>query len=210
VKRSERFGAILLALIFVAVVFSISASIFSLSEMIKIQSEIKNLRLQISKVQRDLSDRIGRVEDLIGPNSPLDKYINDLSYVKNLLSDLENIERILSEIPEDPTSGYFRVLVVGSEKVWFEIGKGEKKYFAEELFPGLSKERFYYFKAPNVDLKYIVPVAADSYITIGKPGRVYLIFFGVGVPGKRPVKIVHLENSHYRSLKDDFKLYIPK
>ena len=208
-KRTERTGIFLVSLVFTAVVFSLVASIFSIYEMARVGEELKKIKKDVEKVRSDLSDRIKRVEELIGPNSPLDRYINDLSYVRGLLSDLENIERILSELPEDPTSGYFRVLVVGSEKVWFEVGKGKKKYFAEELFPGISSERFYYFKPPNVDLKFIVPISADSYVTVGKPSRVYLIFFGVGVPGKRPVKIVKLEKKHYDSIKDDFHLYIP-
>ncbi len=208
-RRSERTGILFVSLVFTAVVFSIVASVFSLYEMARVGEEIRRIKKNIERIKSDLSDRLSRIEELIGPNSPLDKYINDLSYVRNLLSDLENVERMISELPEDPTTGYFRVLVIGSEKVWFEVGKGKRKYFAQELFPGISSERFYYFKPPNVDLKFVVPIPPDSYITVGKPSRVYLIFFGVGVPGKRPVKIVKLDKKHYDSIKDDFNLYIP-
>ena len=209
-RREEKLGSLLFALIVTALVVVITVSIFTAYSVMKIEERVDDLERRLEKVKADLSDRIGRVEDLIGPNSPIDKYINDLSYVKGLLSDLKNIERILSELPEDPTSGYFRVLVIGSEKVWFEVGKGKKRYFADELFPGLSPQRFYYFKPPNVELDYVVPIPPDSYVTIGKPGRVFLVFFGVGIPGKRPVKIVKLDKNHYESLKDAFNLYIPR
>ncbi len=208
-RRSESIGAVLTAGALVALVVSLTVAIFSYKEMMSLKVEVVSLKKELVNVKSSLSKRIGRVEDLIGPNSPIDKYINDVSYVKGILSDLDNIKRILSEMPEDPTSGYFRVLVVGSEKVWFEVGKGSKKYFAEELFPGLSPERFYYFKPPNVDLDYIIPVSSDSYVVVGKPGRVFLIFFGVGVPGKRPVKIVQLNERRYSSLQKSFNLYIP-
>ncbi len=208
-KKTESSRNLLLAGAFTAVVLAAVISLFAFKELVDVRRELLSLRSAISKVKSELSTRISRVEDLIGPNSPIDKYISDMSYVKGVLSDLDNIKRILSEMPDDPTSGYFRVLVIGSEKVWFEVGKGNKKYFAEELFPGLSPERFYYFKSPNVDLDYIVSVPSDSYISIGKPGRVFLIFFGVGVPGKRPVKIVELEEKYYPSLRSSFHLYIP-
>ena len=208
-RRSESVGALLVAGALVAIVVSLAVSIFTLKEIVALKAEVSSFKKEIADVKSGLSRRIGRIEDLIGPNSPIDKYINDVSYVKGILSDLDNIKRILSEMPEDPTSGYFRVLVIGSEKVWFEVGKGNKKYFAQELFPGLSPERFYYFKPPNVDLDYIIPVPSDSYVVVGKPGRVFLIFFGVGVPGKRPVKIVQLSEKRYPSLQKSFNLYIP-
>ncbi len=173
-------------------------------------SEVRELRAELNRLKSDFSKRIGRVEDLIGPNSPLDKYINDVNYLKNILSDLSTVEKALADFSDDPRRGYFRVLVIGSEKVWFEIEHSGRKIFASELFPGLSPYKFYYFKPPNVSIGYVVDVPPDSSIVVGIPDRVFLIFFGVGTSQARPVKIVKLTETYYKNLKESFKLYIPK
>ncbi len=209
-RRSWGESSRLLALVITLAFFSAAVSSISVVMLRSFKAEIDALKNSISTVKSSLGERISAVEELIGPNSPLDRYITDLSYVKNVLSDLKNFEQILSDITDDPRAGYFRVLVAGTEKVWFEIERKGRKIFATEMFPGISPYKFYYFKAPNVSLEYIVDVPPDSSITVGKPGRVYLIFFGVGTPKARPVKVVKLTKTYYPYLKSAFNLYIPK
>ncbi len=209
-KSSDSKATLLLSLLIVALFFSITISVISFYKLYTCTKGLDSLKKELSKTKSELSKRIGRVEDLVGPNSPLDRYINDFHYVKNVLSDLKNFEKIISELDDNPRSGYFKVLVVGAQKVWFEVEGNGKKLFAGELFPGISPYKFYYFKAPDAMLDYIIKVPPSASITVGKPDRVFLIFFGVGTSAERPVKIVKLSKTRYVNIEKSFNLYIPK
>ena len=210
VKRYWFESSKFVAAVVVVLIFTLFLSFLTFFKLREYVDRVNALEGKIAKLRSEMNERIGRVEDLIGPNSPLDHYINDVNFLKNMLGDLKVVERILSDLPGDPTRGYFRVLVVGTEKVWFEVDHGRRKIFASELFPGLSPYKFYYFKPPMASLDYIVSVPPDSSVIVGKPGRVFLIFFGVGTHRARPVKIVKLSNTKYVNLQKSFNLYIPK
>ncbi|MCD6450372.1 MAG: hypothetical protein J7L34_07700, partial [Thermotogaceae bacterium] len=149
-RSSENKAILLISLLIVGLFFSVVISTVTFYKLYSCTRDIKKLTAELNKTKAALSERIGRVEDLVGPNSPLDRYINDFYYVKNVLSDLKSFERIISELDDNPKSGYFKVLVVGTEKVWFEVEGYGRKLFASELFPGISPYKFYYFKAPDV------------------------------------------------------------
>ncbi len=209
-RRSWSSSSRFIALIITVVFFAAAISVVSFVMLVSFRSEIDSLRNHVESVKKSLGSRISAVEELIGPNSPLDRYITDMTYVKNVLSDLKAFEKMLSDVTDDPRAGYFRVLVAGTEKVWFEIDYGKKKLFATEMFPGVSPYKFYYFKAPNVSLEYIVDIPPDSSLVVGKTDRVYLIIYGVGTPRARPVKVVKLTKTYYPSIRRAFNLYIPK
>ncbi len=195
------------AIIFGIVFLFIFAAVTSVYKIWKLESELK--RIEREEIE-NLSERLKRLEKLLGPDSPLSEYIVDLNYVSNVLKDLKILEKALADRNDDVRSAYFRVLIIGEEKVWISIGKGGKTYFAQNSLPGLLPYKFYYFKPPSLDLDYIKVVPKDVSVTVGKPNRVFLIFFGVGTGAKRPVKIVKLTRTHYNSLKDDFHLTIPE
>ncbi len=209
-KRRRRKPAseyIVPALTFGIIFLAIFTSAVAILKIWKLESEINAIRKMI---HTDLSKRISNLEKLLGPDSPLAEYIVDLNYVSNVLKDLKVIEKALADRNDDVRSAYFRVLIIGEEKVWISMDKAGKTYFAQNSLPGLLPYKFYYFKPPNLDLDYIRIVPKDVAITVGKPNRVFLIFFGVGTGVKRPVKIVKLTRTRYNSLKDDFHLTIPE
>jgi hypothetical protein len=100
------------------------------------------------------------------------------------------------------------VFVIGNESSWFTVKKGDQTYFSRELRPGLSKYKFYYFKEPRIKTDYDIIVSNDSDIVIGKPGRVYLLFFGVG-SSFHPTKVVYIDTMKVENLRKTFSLYIP-
>ncbi len=205
--RTSHLTVVILISIFLLMVVGISVLTV---KVWRLESEIEKLRSSSERSVNSLSKRIEKIEKLLGPNSALSKYIVDVNYVSDILKDVETIKKAIVEGEDDPTSAYFRVLVIGYDMVWFSLKKGDKVYFAKNCKPGLLPYKFYYFKPPPVYLDYIVRIPKDVSVTVGKPNRVFLIFFGVGSGGRRPVKIVKLTKTFYRSLVDDFHLYVPE
>jgi len=100
------------------------------------------------------------------------------------------------------------VFVVGNETSWFTVKDKEKTYFSGELKPGLSNYRFFYFKEPRIKTNYDIIVPPNATITVGKAGKVYLLFYGVGSKF-HPTKVVQLTETSYENFAAKFSLYIP-
>jgi len=182
-RRSTGSEGVAVALILGVIILSLILSISAVIAVWRLKVDI--IRLERKTVGR-LEKRIENLENLLGPDSPLSEYIVNVNYVTNMLRDFRTIEKALAENVEDIRSAYFRILVIGEERVWISIKKDGKTYFADNCLPGLLPYKFYYFKPPNVKLDYVKVVPSDAGITVGKPNRVFLIFFGVGSGGSRP------------------------
>ncbi|MEN3008075.1 MAG: hypothetical protein ABDH53_03310 [Pseudothermotoga sp.] len=167
-----------------------------------------NEKLIISLTQKidSLANRVLKLEELLKPGTGIEKLITSANYLSSMSTDLE---RILEELTDDPTTGYIRLFVIGQENVWITFRKGNEVYFSRELKPGLAPYRFYYFKEPTIQTQYSVKVPRDCSITIGKPGTVYFLIYGVGTT-KHPTKVVIWKDAKVENLEKDFSLYIPK
>ncbi|WP_228288190.1 hypothetical protein [Thermosipho ferrireducens] len=141
----------------------------------------------------------------LGPNSLIDKYILSTNYLRNLGVDLEYV---LSNLEDTPDTGYFMLFVIGDEPSWVTIKKGDTTYFSREIKPGLSKYKFYYFKEPRIKTDYDIKISADSDIVVGKPGKVYMLVFGVGVK-YHPTKVVFINEYKITNIRKKFNLYVP-
>ncbi len=167
-----------------------------------------NEKMIASLTQRidSLTNRLSKLEELLKPGSGIEKLIASANYLSNLSVDLE---RILEELTDDPTTGYIRLFVIGQENVWVTFRKGNEVYFSRELKPGLAPYKFYYFKEPSIQTQYSVKIPRDCSITIGKPGTVYFLVYGVGTT-RHPTKVVIWKDARVENLERDFSLYIPR
>ncbi|AJC73876.1 hypothetical protein AJ81_06365 [Pseudothermotoga hypogea DSM 11164 = NBRC 106472] len=165
----------------------------------------KNLAALSQKIDT-LSSRISKIEELLKAGTGIEKIITSANYLSNLSVDLE---RILEEMVDDPTTGYIRLFVIGQENVWVTFRKGNEIYFSRELKPGLAPYKFYYFKEPSIQTQYSIKIPRDCTIVIGKPGTVYFLVYGVGTT-KHPTKVVIWKEPRVENLERDFSLYIPR
>jgi hypothetical protein len=170
----------------------------------KKQSE-RNL-LALSQKIDTLSNRVSKLEELLKAGTGIERIITSANYLSNLSVDLE---RIIEELTDDPTTGYIRLFVIGQDNVWVTFRKGNEVYFSRELKPGLAPYKFYYFKEPSIQTQYSIKVPRDCSIVLGKPGVVYFLVYGVGT-SKHPTKVVIWKDSRVENLERDFSLYIPK
>ncbi len=205
-KRSEFLVSFLVLLFIIALISGLALSAFSFFYYVKQrknqEASIENLNKKISA----LSERISKLESSIGANSVIDKYISAANFLSNTSVDLE---KIVEELYDDPTTGYIRLFVMGQENVWVTFKKGDTTYFSRELKPGLAPYKFYYFKSPAIQTQYAIQVPKDCTIVIGKPGTVCFLVYGVGTK-QHPTKIVTWKDTKVNNLETDFSLYIPK
>lgn len=205
-KKGEFWVAFILFFLIIAMIGSIILSIVSFVYYTKQKDNMEKISANLEKKLSELGERVARVENLVGPNSVIDKYITSANFLMNTSVDLE---KVVEEIFDDPTTGYLRLFVVGNESVWITIKKGDSTYFSKELKPGLAPYKLYYFKEPNIQTQYSMRIPSDSTIVIGKPGYVYFLVYGVGT-SKHPTKVVQWKESRIDNLAKDFSLYIPK
>ncbi|MEJ5228660.1 MAG: hypothetical protein WHT65_01540 [Pseudothermotoga sp.] len=205
-KRREFLVSFLVFLFIVALVCGSVLSIFSFVYYVKQRKQQDVVVASLEKKINTLNDRISKLETSFGPNSVLDKYISAANFLSNTSTDLE---RIVEELYDDPTTGYLRLFVMGQENVWVTFRKGETVYFSKELKPGLAPYKFYYFKTPPIQTQYSLQVPKDCSIVIGKPGMVCFLIYGVGTK-QHPTKVVTWKDARVSNLESDFSLYIPK
>lgn len=171
----------------------------------KILNDYNALKNYVESKLSAYETKIKELESKLGPNSVIDKYILSFNYLKNFGVDLEHV---LDNLEYEPGTGYFMVFVVGNESSWLTVKDGNKTYFSKEIYPGLSKYKFYYFKEPRILTDYDVVVSPDVSIVVGKPGRVYLLFYGVGT-SYHPTKIVKVDEMKVNNIMKTYNLYVP-
>jgi len=205
-KRSEFLVSFLVFLFIVALIAGLALSVFSFFYYVKQRKNQEALVENLNKKITALSERISKLETFMGPNSMIDKYISAANFLSNTSNDLE---RIIEELHDDPTTGYMRIFVMGQENVWVTFKKGETTYFSRELKPGLAPYKFYYFKTPAIQTQYSVQIPRDCSVVLGKPGMVCFLIYGVGTK-QHPTKVVTWKDTRVNNLETDFSLYIPK
>ncbi|MCS7175314.1 hypothetical protein [Pseudothermotoga sp.] len=205
-KRGEFLANFLVFLVISVFVCGFVLSIVSFFYYLSQKKNNEKLIISLTQKIDSLANRVLKLEELLKPGTGIEKLITSANYLSSMSTDLE---RILEELTDDPTTGYIRLFVIGQENVWVTFRKGNEVYFSRELKPGLAPYRFYYFKEPTIQTQYSVKVPRDCSITIGKPGTVYFLIYGVGTT-KHPTKVVIWKDAKVENLEKDFSLYIPK
>ncbi|MFN4223998.1 MAG: hypothetical protein ACK4E1_04265 [Fervidobacterium nodosum] len=198
---SSFFGILFLLIVIVSVVLSLGNFI----RYREILQKYDQLKKYVDNKVLEMNEQLEQTKTLIGPNSVIDKYISASTHLKEFGYDFE---KILTTINDDPTTGYFMMFVVGNESVWVTVKDKDNTYFSKEVQPGLSNYRFFYFKEPKIKTNYDIIIPPESTITVGKTGKVYLLFYGVGLRF-HPTKVVQLTDLTYENIATKFSLYIP-
>lgn len=198
------FGLTLIA----ASIFSFIFGTVALTKSASVQRELATLKTsidgKISESTSDLTARVDSVSDMVSGGGLLEQYISAGNYLKNSTTDLD---AIITELQSTADRPYFRIFVAGTQETWI----GFKKHVNDEVYayqkafkPGLSTEKFYYFKDPLVQTNYTVRIGSDASIRTATPEAVYLIFtaFNSG-------KLVNLSEVETKDLAKSFNLYIP-
>jgi len=207
-SRKRESSLLIYIFIFSLILIFVISVVLSISNFFRYRNllgEYNSLKKYVNEKLSNYELKLNDLQAKLGPNSLVDKYILSANYMNNFGVDLEYI---MSNLEDDPGTGYFMVFVIGNESSWFTVKKGDQTYFSRELRPGLSKYKFYYFKEPRIKTDYDIIVSNDSDIVIGKPGRVYLLFFGVG-SSFHPTKVVYIDTMKVENLRKTFSLYIP-
>lgn len=204
-KKSNILPSFFGTLFFVIVIISIVLSVGNFVRYRETLQKYNELKRYVDTKVENVYKELESVKQFFGPNSVLDKYIAASNHLRDFGYDFE---KVLSNISDDPTTGYFMVFVAGNESTWFTIKDQSKTYFSGELKPGLSNQRFFYYKEPKIKTNYDIIVPPEATIVVGKPGKVYLLFFGVGVRF-HPTKVVQIVENTYEKFADKFSLYIP-
>lgn len=205
-KRNDFLTSFLVFLLISVFVCGFALSIVSFFYYLNQRKENEKMIATLAQKIEALSGRISKIEELLKPGSGFEKVITSANYLSNLSLDLE---RVLEELVDDPTTGYIRLFVIGQENVWVTFKRGDQTYFSRELKPGLAPYKFYYFKEPAIQTQYSIKIPRDCSIVIGKPGMVYFLVYGVGTK-KHPTKVVIWKEAKVQNLEKDFSLYIPK
>jgi cell division protein FtsL len=204
-KKTKDFSSFFGMLFFTIVIVSVILSVGNFVRYSQLLKQYNELKEYVNNKVSEMKAENEKLKDLLAPNSLVDKYIAAANYLRDFGYDFE---KILVALNDDPTTGYFMVFVVGNETSWFTVKDKEKTYFSGELKPGLSNYRFFYFKEPRIKTNYDIIVPPNATITVGKAGKVCLLFYGVGLR-YHPTKVVQLTETSYENFAAKFSLYIP-
>ncbi|HNU24206.1 MAG TPA: hypothetical protein PKN37_08040 [Mesotoga sp.] len=206
-RRTSPALAIGLFLIMAAIIGFIF-SLIAINKVGQMEAELTQMRKQYDQellsIEDDFKAKLASVERLLGSGGTLEQYIVAKNFLSNTTVDLE---AIITEAQKASDRPYFRVFVTGTKDIWVGIKKAstDSGYFFQKNFkPGLSQEKFYYFKNPEVETKYTIMVGKDAYLRTGAPESVYLIFFGFDSG-----KLVRMPSVEITNLSKDLNLYIP-
>ncbi|MFN3692333.1 MAG: hypothetical protein ACK4R7_05535, partial [Fervidobacterium sp.] len=134
-KKSNVLPSFLGMLFLVIIVISVILSVGNFVRYREVLQKFSELKKYVDSKVENIYTELENTKQLFGPNSVLDKYIAASNHLRDFGYDFE---KILSNISDDPTTGYFVVFVAGNESTWFTIKDQSKTYFSGELKPGLS------------------------------------------------------------------------
>ncbi|HAA85852.1 MAG TPA: hypothetical protein DCE14_05810 [Kosmotogaceae bacterium] len=193
------------------IIMSVVAFAFSLAAIqrsAKIAREFASLENSVLRNLQDttaeVTSQIDSLRSLLVSGGMLEQHIVAREFLQNAQRDLD---LILTELQEESDRPYFRVFVTGNRDVWigFKRSAADAAYTFQKTFsPGLSDEKFFYFKEPLVETKYTVMLSREAYIRTASPENVYLIFSGFGSG-----KLVVMPSVEVTNIGQRFDLYIP-
>lgn len=177
--RLSFFGILVLMAALISLIFS-TYNLFVLDsfkdELARTQNVLTN---KINDLNVKFEDKLKDINRFLGPQGIIDKYIVASNIIMNEKTD---IARILTEIQDDEKTGYFRIFISGPEKVWVGIkAPGSQTYiYQKEFLPGLSEEKFYFFKKPPIETAFTIEIPKEISIRTGDPIRTYLLLNYLG------------------------------
>lgn len=192
----------------IAAILSFVFGMVAITKSAKVQKEFNNLKASIdrrlSETTAELTARVDSVSDMVSGGGLLEQYIVAKNYLENAATDLDEI---ITELQNTKDRPYFRIFITGNEEMWIGVKKhvNDEAYGYQKVFrPGLSTEKFYYFKDPLVQTAYTIRVGTDATIRAAAPESVYLIFYGFSSG-----KMVNLTEVETLNIAKTFNLYIP-
>ena len=207
-KRSVSLATFLGMFIIIAAIVAFILSLTALKTAEELRIKIDELDKQLSSSYSEFTTRIENEVDslksIITGGGLVEKFIIASKFLESFENDLDAVFTELQNAPDRP---YFRIFVTGKDDVWigFKTNKDETKYAYQRIFsPGLSQEKFFYFKPPELETKYTITLPKDAYIRVAKPNSVYLIFYGFNSG-----KLVKMPSAEVINLSEEFDLYIP-
>ncbi len=206
-KKVIRSGnPVLVTLLLISLFFSFFSfyKIFDMSE-----STRKRLDLMSEKYNGNYSELKKQIEEnkkLLEPDGIIDKFIT----AANLVEDYSvGIDQIIdtAQSASFKNVGFMKIFISGSEPVWVSIkGSDGKTYFAENVNPGLSKQSFYYYKSPSIQIEDIdYSISSNFEITSGNFDRTYLMFFNFG-----STKLVKMDKQKIANPAKVYDIWLPK
>ena len=177
IKRGGTFVLFLISVVILSLIFS-AYSVFTIRSLKDELARTQNvLSRKIEEKTAKMEDDIENLKRLLGPKGVMDRYISAANVLMNYGVDLE---RIITEIQDDGGTGYFRIFISGPKRVWVGLRSGGKYVVQKEFPPGLSKEKFYFFKSPKVKTKYTVSIPKNFSLITGDPQRTYVLLNYLG------------------------------
>ncbi|AFK06347.1 MULTISPECIES: hypothetical protein [Mesotoga] len=208
-KRRRTSPALSIGLFLImAAIIGFVFSLISINRVGQMKAELSQMRRQydedLKAIEDDFEAKLASVERLLGSGGTLEQYIVAKNFLSNYAIDLETI---ITEAQSSSDRPYFRIFVTGTKEVWVGVKKNSADtayFFQKNLKPGLSQEKFFYFKNPEIETKYTVMVGRDAYVRSGAPENIYLLFFGFGSG-----KLVKMPSVEITNISEALDLYIP-
>ena len=193
IRRGGTFVLFLLSVAILSLIFS-GYAIFAIRSLKDELARTQNvLNRKIEEKTSKLGDDVENLKRLLGPKGVMDRYISAANVLLNYSVDLD---KIITEIQEDRGTGYFRIFISGPKRVWVGLRSGGKYIVQKEFTPGLSNEKFYFFKSPGVKTKYTVTVPKNISLVTGDPQRTYILLNYLG--SYKVVRVADLVKSGIR------------
>ncbi len=197
-------GLTLIIMSVVAFVFSLAA-IQRSAEVARRFASLENRMLRsFQETTSELTSQVESLRSLLVAGGILEQHIVAREFLQNAQRDLDII---LTELQDSSDRPYFRVFVTGNRDVWigFKRRAADGTYtFQKNFSPGLSDEKFFYFKEPLVETNYTIMLSREAYIRTASPENVYLIFSGFDSG-----KLVVMPSVEVSNIGQRFNLYIP-
>lgn len=192
----------------ILIVISIIALLLALGTEIRMVIFKRNSEKQINRLSSELNDKVNSLEKQLNkmnayfePNGLVEKYIVSNKFLKTQMDDLDGI---LTYFQGSSDSGYIQLYITGHEQVWVAFRDSNGYVFQGNLSPGLDKNKFFFFKEPEIETKYTHKVPYNGSFKAGDPSRVYFLINETGQS-----RLLKHPDGSIDNLTEDLNLYIP-
>ncbi|HOO32037.1 MAG TPA: hypothetical protein PK466_03245 [Thermotogota bacterium] len=191
-------------LMIIAVVIALMAFFRMIETENAVTDRMNAMSAKYNEWYQEIKQQTEENSELLKPNGVINKTL----IASNLMNEyIVGIDDIINARQENDFSkvAFARLFISGSNPVYISVEGNSKVLFAKNINPGLSEERFYYYKQPQtmIEDKTIV-IPRNFKITSGNYENTYLLFFNFG-----DTKLVKMDAQKISNVISKYNIWLP-
>lgn len=188
----------------IAIIFAVMAFYKMIETENNVTKRMDTMSAKYNTWYQEIKQQSSENSELLKPNGLINKTLIASSLMNEYIVGIDDVINASQE-KDFSKVAFARIFISGSSPVYISIEGNSKVLFAGNMHPGLSDERFYYYKQPQtlIEGKTIV-VPRNFKINSGNYENTYILFFNFG-----DTKLAKMDTQKISNVTSKYNIWLP-